>query len=203
MRKPRSNSNWNQLTSPQRDMVDKWLFEDHLSYGDTVARVKSDFGLDTSLASAGRYYRRRAKERQVADLVEAQALSDAVAAPELSIDSMRTAAIKLVAKTTLKLACERPEQLKELESLAKILLLSEDNDIRRARLKLEQQYFQYEAAVAASAELPGMASLLLQIEEDEALNEEAKLEKVHALLYPESPRLGLHKMIEKQPDEAV
>jgi len=131
-------------------MVEKWLFDGHLSYEATLARVKSEFGLETSPASVGRYYRRRARERQMADLVEAQAMSDAVAAPELSTDSMRAAAVKLVAKTTLKPACERPDQLKELEALAKILLLSEDNDIRRGRLKLEEEHFHYEAAAAAS-----------------------------------------------------
>src|ERR1700722_3612950 len=193
MRKPRSNSNWNQLTSPQRELAEKWLFEEHLSYDDTAARVKSKFGLETSPASVGRYYRRRARERQMADLVEAQAMSEAVAAPELSTDAMRAAAIKLVAKTTLKLACERPEQLRELESLAKVLLLSEDNDIRRGRLKLEQDHFYYQAVAAASEEIPHLARLLLQIEDDEDLSAEAKLDKIHALLFPESAGLGLHR----------
>jgi hypothetical protein len=203
MRKPRSNSNWNQLTCPQREMVEKWLFQEHLSYDETRARVKTEFGLETSPASVGRYYRRRARERQMADLVEAQAMSDAVAAPELSTDSMRAAAVKLVAKTTLKLACERPDQLKELEALAKILLLSEDNDIRRGRLKLEEQQFHYEAASAASEEIPHLASLLLEIQDDEELTAEAKMDKVHALLFPESARLGLHKMDEKQSDNGI
>ena len=201
MRKPRSNSNWNQLTAPQRETVEKWLFDEHLSYDETLARVKSEFGLETSRTSLCRYYHSRERERQVADLVEAQALSDAVAAPELSTDSMRAAALKLVAKTTLKLACERPDQLKELESLAKILLLSEDNDIRQGRLKLEEDHFHYQAATAASEEIPHLAKLLLRIEDDEALSEEAKLDKVHALLFPESARLGLHKIDQPQPDD--
>ena len=176
------------------------MFDEHLSYDATLARVKSEFGLEASPMSLSRYYQRRAKERQMAGLVEAQALSDAVAAPELSTDSMRAAAIKLVAKTTLKLACERPEQLKELEALAKILLFSEDNDIRRERLKLEAEYFHYEAAFAASEELPHLASLLLKIEDDEVLNEDAKMDKVHALLFPESARLGLRHIGHQQPE---
>jgi hypothetical protein len=116
---------------------------------------------------------------------------------------MRAAAVKLVAKTTLKLAWERPDQLKELASLAKILLLSEDNDIRRGRLKLEEYQFHYEAAAAASEEIPHLASLLLNIQDDEELSAEAKMDRVHALLFPESARLGLHKMDEKQPDNGI
>ena len=101
--------------------MEKRLFDEHLSYEAALARVKSELGLEASRTSLFRYYQRRARERQMAELVEAQAMSDAVAAPELSTDSMRAVAVKLVAKTTLKLAWERPEQLKELESLAKIL----------------------------------------------------------------------------------
>jgi hypothetical protein len=41
MKKLRSNSNWNQLASPQRETVEKWLFDEHLSYDDTAARAKS------------------------------------------------------------------------------------------------------------------------------------------------------------------
>ncbi len=179
--------------------MEKRLFDEHLSYEAALARVKSELGLEASRTSLFRYYQRRARERQMAELVEAQAMSDAVAAPELSTDSMRAVAVKLVAKTTLKLAWERPEQLKELESLAKILLLSEDNDIRRGRLKLEQEHFHYEAASAASEEIPHLASLLLKIQDDEELSSEGKMEKVHALLFPESARLGLRQVGQPQP----
>jgi hypothetical protein len=202
MRKPRSNSNWNQLTGPQREMVEKWLFEEHLSYDETLARVKSEFGLDASRTSLGRYYQRRVQERQLTELVETQAMADEFAAPDLSTDAMRAAALKIIAKTTLKLACERPDQLKALESLAKILLASEDNDIRRGRLKLEEAQFHSVDIKAASEELPNLARLLLKIEDDETLSAEAKLEKVHALLYPESARLGLNQTHQTQPDNA-
>jgi len=200
MRKPRSNSHWNRLTSPQRETVEKWLFEEHLAYDEVLARVKGDFGLETSRTSLCHYYQRRAKEREMADLVEAQALSDAVASSKISTDSIRTAAVKLVAKRTLRLACEKPDRWQELESLAKILLASEENDIRRSRIKLEQQVFHYKATAAASEEIPLVASLLLKIENDEDLSDEEKLEKVHALLYPESARLGL-RPTEPQPPE--
>jgi hypothetical protein len=171
MRKPNSNSNWNQLTGQQRALVEKWLFDEHLGYEAALDRVKNEFGLEASRASLCRFYQRRARERQVYALMEAQAMSDAVANPRLDTDSMRAAAVKLIAKTTLKLACERPEQLKDLESLAKILLISEDNDIRRGRLKLEQDQFIRETEDDVSGELPKLARLLVKIEEDDDLSE--------------------------------
>ena len=203
MSKPRSNSLWNQLTSAQRDLVDQWLFDDHLAYDAVLARAKADFGLEASRTSLFRYYQRRARQRQMADLIDAQAMADAVTAPELNTDAMRAAAIKLVAKTTLKLAWERPEQLKELESLARILLLSEDNDIRRGRLRLEEDQFNYKAAVAASQEIPNLASLLLRIQDDDSLSPEAKLDKVHALLFPDSARLPCRETAESGPADEI
>ncbi len=199
MRKPRSNSHWNQLSGPQRETVEKWLFDEHLSYDETLARVKTEFGLEASRTSLFRYYQQRVRERQITELVEAQAMADKFAAPNLNTDSMRAAALKIIAKTALKLACERPDQLKELESLTKLLLVSEDNDIRRGRLKLEQAQFHYEDATAASKELPHLATLLLKIDDDDDLSEAAKLAKVHALLFPGSARVELNKADQTQP----
>jgi hypothetical protein len=62
--------------------------------------------------------------------------------------------------------------------------------------------FHYKATTAASEEIPLVASLLLKIENDEDLNEEEKLEKVHALLYPESARLGLRHAGQPPPENA-
>jgi hypothetical protein len=103
---------------------------------------------------------------------------------------MRAAAIKLVAKTTLKLACERPEQLKELESMAKILLMSEDNDIRRGRLQLEMEQLQQEASEEVGGELPKLARLLVEIEEDDDLSEKDKIARVHDLLFSATTEPG-------------
>lgn len=202
MAKLRSDSNWTQLTCRQRQTMEQWLFDQHLSYDAILDRVKNEFGLEASRTSLCRYYQRRARERQMAELVDAQAMSDALAAPEFSTDSMRAAAVKVIARMTLKLACERPDQLKELESLAKILLLSEDNDIRRARFQLEREQFRYETLSAASEELPNLARLLLAIEEDENLSQKEKMERVHALLYPESARLGLCPACSTKRDDA-
>jgi hypothetical protein len=188
MRKIRSNSHWNELTAEQRDLLERWLFDEHLGYDGALERVKSEFGLEASRTSLCHYYQRRSRERQMADLVQAQAMSEAVAVPKLNTDAMRSAAVKLIAKSTLKLACERPDQLKELGSLAKVLLLSEDNDIRRGRLELEQERHRFETTADLSEEIPKLARLLVNIEEDDNLSEEAKMDKIHALLFPGSAR---------------
>jgi hypothetical protein len=104
----------------------------------------------------------------------------------LDTNSIRAAAMKLIAKTTLQLACERPEQLKDVGYMAKVLLASEDNDIRRGRLKLAEQRLRHNDTKDIKGEIPKLARLLVAIEEDDNLTDDAKLGKVHALLFPKS-----------------
>ena len=62
MRKMRDDSTWNQLSPEQRETLEEWLFDENLGYEKTVKRVREEFGLETTIASVGRFYRRRARE---------------------------------------------------------------------------------------------------------------------------------------------
>jgi hypothetical protein len=183
MRKMRDDSTWNRLTIEQLKLLDEWLFDERLGYADALARVEKEFGLQVSLSSIGRYYRRRAGEEQRMGLLEAH-----IAAGELndlpgSADDLRTAAVKLVGKAALKLAGEKPEELEQLVSLTRILLESEDNDIRRARLKLAEQYFHFEATAASLDELPKIRAYLDVIADDASLSEDEKIRRVRMILF--------------------
>src|ERR1035441_8756389 len=107
MRKMRDDSTWNQLTPEQRETLESWLFDENLGYAKTLARVQEEFGLEATIASVGRFYRRRARERQVEELVEAQAAANELNDLPVSVASLREAAVKLVGKAALKLAGEK------------------------------------------------------------------------------------------------
>ncbi|MBE0542279.1 MAG: hypothetical protein IH623_12910 [Verrucomicrobia bacterium] len=183
MRKMRDDSTWNQLTPEQREMLDSWLFDENLGYAKTLERVQQEFGLQTTIASVGRFYRRRARERQIEELVEAQAAADELNDLPVSVAGLREAAVKLVGKAVLKLASEKPAELEQLASFTKLLLASEDNDIRRARLKLAEKYFDYEATAAAQKEWPQLRAYLAVIGDDSSLSHDEKMERVHAILF--------------------
>ncbi len=183
MRKPRNDSTWNQLTPGQRELLESWLFDENLGYAKTLERVQQEFGVETTIASVGRFYRRRARERQVEELVEAQAIADALNDLPVDAEGLRAAAIKLAGKAVLKLVSEHPDRLDQLASLARLLLDSEDNDIRRARLKLAQKCFDYEATAASQRELPHLRSYLKVVADDDSLSPDEKRERVHAILY--------------------
>jgi hypothetical protein len=198
MRKMRDDSTWNRLTPEQREMLEEWLFEERLGYADTLAKVEKEFGLQASLASMGRYYRRRARERQVTGLAAAQVMAFELNDLPVSTDSLRTAAVKLVGKAVLKLAGEKPEQVERLASLTKLLLESESNDIRRSRLKLAEKYFHYEATAAYQKELPQLRAYLLAVGGDTSLSHDEKMERIHEILFG----LGIPKPGAVKPDKS-
>jgi hypothetical protein len=183
MRKMRDDSTWNRLTPEQRATLESWLFDENLGYAKTMERVQKEFGLEATIASVGRFYRRRSRERQVEELVAAQMTADELNDLPVSADSLRTAAVKLVGKAALKLAAEQPEELDELVSLTKLLLASEDNDIRRSRLKLADQYFHFEATAASLDELPKIRAYLDVVGDDASLNHDEKIKRVQMILF--------------------
>ena len=185
MRKLRDDSTWNQLTPEQRETLESWLFDENLGYAKTQERVLKEFQLEATVASVGRYYRRRARERQVAELAVAQ-----IAASELndlpgSTDSLRIAAVKLVGKAALKLAGEQPEQLGQLTALTRLLLENEDTEIRRARLRLAEKCYDHEAMAAAQKDMPQLRSYLRMMAADKSLSPEERIKRLKATLFGE------------------
>jgi hypothetical protein len=183
MRKMRSDSTWYQLTPEQRLTLEIWLFEENLGYTKTLERVQKEFGVEGTIASLGRYYRCMAQERQIFGLLKAQKAADVLNAMPGTTDALRTAALKLVGKAVMELTGESPEQLEQLASLTRILLESEDNDIRRSRLKLAEKYFHLEATAATIKEFPQLRAYLDALAEDTNLSNEEKTKRMNALLF--------------------
>jgi hypothetical protein len=90
VRKPRNDSSWARLDPRQREAAEQWLFLNGLGYGETAARLKAEFGLEISKDSVGRYYRRRERERAVADKGRAREAFDAGAASVLMLMAEQT-----------------------------------------------------------------------------------------------------------------
>jgi hypothetical protein len=216
MRKLRDDSLWNQLTSGQRETLESWLFEENLGYASAVERVKAEFGLSTSLAGVCRFYRRRARQRQVRELVEAQAAANKLNGLPVSLADLRQAALKLVGKAAVKLAGERPEAVQHLAAYTRLLLASEHLDLRRARIELAEKYFHFESTVAANQEMPHLRAAFESIGGDPKLTDDQKLARIHDLLYgwdhtrtrppepePKAPAPAPEKEPEKEPEAPI
>lgn len=94
MSKPRDDSTWNQLSPDQRETLESWLFDQNLGYAKTLERVQQEFGLQATIASLGRFYRRRARERQLEELLDAHTAAKELNGLPVSVATLREAAVR-------------------------------------------------------------------------------------------------------------
>jgi hypothetical protein len=183
LKKVRADSRWSGLSFEQCEQVEQWLFEDNLTHDATAERLKQEFGVEASRWSVGRFYRHRARVRQSLELLEAQVASDELGAIPARTKEMRETAVKLLAKSAVRLATERPEDLKDLMVLTRLLLLGEENEIRLRRVKLEERFYDLEANAAGARELEKVRAYLRTVMENEDLTNDEKQERVVQLLF--------------------
>jgi hypothetical protein len=67
MRKRRSDSPWNKLTSDQRKQMDDWYFEENLGYPVILERAKKEFGIEASKQTLTDYFRYRERLMNLPD----------------------------------------------------------------------------------------------------------------------------------------
>jgi hypothetical protein len=183
LKKARCDSNWSGLTPGQCETVEQWLFEENRGYAETAERVKQEFGVTTSMWSVQRFYRQRARVRQSLEVLEAQVTADQLGAMPADTGAMRAAAMKLVAKSAVRLATEKPEAPEQLLPLAKVLLESEQNEIRLRRVKLEERYYDFEANASCAKDLKKVRSYLQAVGDNENLSAAEKQQRVVELLF--------------------
>jgi hypothetical protein len=205
MRKMRDDSAWNRLTLVQLALLDDWLFKDRLGYAKALALVEKEFGLQVSVSSMGRYYRRRMRVRQAANLVTAQVTADELNALPVNMDDIRKAISKALGCAVLQMAAEEPENVEMVVKLASafnVLLKGEENDIRRQRLKLAEMYFDFEKAAAFEEELPQARAQFLAISRDPNLSDKEKTKRLNKLLFgSDYSKLDENKSEENKSDE--
>jgi hypothetical protein len=149
----------------------------------TLARAREEFGLEATTASLGRYYRRRAGERQVEEVVEAQAAADELNGLDITVPRLREAALKLVGKAALKVATEKPAEVQQLVSFTKLLLESEAHDIQRERQKLAEKHFQHSESAAARKQEPRSRSFLNAPGNDGGMTIKEKLDQSEHVVF--------------------
>ena len=134
----RSDSTWSALTTEQRDMLEGWLFEEHLGYREALERVQKEFGIAASMASLGRLYQQMANERMQKEFVEVKATAGQITESPLDWEQLAGAGMALVAKRLIQLAVESPGKVKEMGSLARVLLANEAILIKKRWVEFEE-----------------------------------------------------------------
>ncbi len=180
--KIRSDSIWNSLPPERRKIFEGWLFEERVSYAAARERAQKEWGVEGSLASVGRFYRRIARDRVVDDFEELAETAAEVDGADGKLEGLRASAMKVLSMQLLERAVERGE-VKDLALLGRVLTQSEEREIQRGRLALAREKFEFKAAKAALTQL----SLLDQIKQEDEAREEARVEAIKLSIFGKPP----------------
>lgn len=170
MKKTRSNARWAGLTAAQRKTLEMWLFEDQINYEEALRRAREELKFEGSVSSLKRFYLRRYHERLLESMAEEQGDAEEIEDGASSTALFRTAGMKLAARAFFHQVRETPENVKEWSPLAKLMLWSEDlelrrtlkaeeNQLRRDRLAFARDRFQFNIVEKALKMLPELQEL--------------------------------------------
>src|SRR5258706_6978157 len=121
MNKLRAESTWNELTLEQREKLDEWLFEEEVSYQEARARAQREWGIESSISSVGRYYRRGRNARMLEEMAETQQAVKALNGTGLNMKTLRSSALKVIGKRLFEKAIDGCD-VKELAVVGRLML---------------------------------------------------------------------------------
>ncbi len=148
MRKRRSDSPWNQLTSEQNRQMDTWYFEESLSGQEILERARKEFKIEASRQTLTAYFRHRQEKRALAvngrwSADEAEHLLAQRSGAGMSLEDLEARTVYCTALAAYEMSLAQPGslQVKELRSLMKLLnehqLLAMEQRTRTERSNLQ------------------------------------------------------------------
>jgi hypothetical protein len=170
MDKVKSNASWNELSPEQRQTLDKWLFEENLSYTEILPKAQAELGFPGAISSLKRYYLRRKEEKKVEELEELKQYVAELSGAGSDVGALRLANMKLLGSYLLQLLSEGPEKLKELTPVINLMLQNdhtealrevkaEEHKLRREMMEFAKTKFQFDVTEQAMKALPELQEL--------------------------------------------
>jgi hypothetical protein len=140
MRKLRSDALWHKLTADQQAKIQTWLFEDHLSYRQTHARMRQEFGIVCALSGLSSIYHHCEELRSRHPTASLLEMANMVNASGTDAAQLHSASKTLIAAKLLEKSMHGAD-VKEIAVLGRLLLKNDENEIRRtnARFALNLQ----------------------------------------------------------------
>ena len=156
MNKLRSDSHWTELNKEQRALLDKWLFDDNLSYVETLKRAKAEFGIEASLSSIKRYRARAAQGHLLYQLTDGTAIAKCPKRADGARKFSHAMAARMAMMKAMELMSDRSGQQKNLVAFLRLLVrdnaasgmvkvMAEACEIKRDWLELKHEIAAFQA----------------------------------------------------------
>lgn len=153
-RKTKGNSIIDGLPQNQQDCIERWLFEENVSFDQARDRLFQDFGVRVSSMALSRWRQRRAQVRMLDRIAQSAQTANAVVAKfdENPADTYR-ALIGMVGKIAFDKAMQEQLDAETIYNFAKLLIADKKENVREealaiAKQKLELDFEKYRDQVA-------------------------------------------------------
>ena len=120
--KLRSDSHWSNLNREQRERLEKWLFDDGLSYQEVLQRAKAELGIAASLSSLKRYRARAAQQQLLYQLTDGTAIARCPKRANGQRKYSHAMASRLAGMRAMDMFLGQPDQEKNLIAMMRLLI---------------------------------------------------------------------------------
>lgn len=135
-RKPRSDSVLDQLPAQQRDALGKWLLVENVSYTEALERLRTEFGVRSSLPALSGFYQRLQQQRLLERISQAKDLARSIKGELAASNTATLPTIELIAQRAFELAVQESPDVRDLAQLTQLLLKARQMDLDERRIKL-------------------------------------------------------------------
>jgi hypothetical protein len=138
MRKPRSDSRLAALPENQKEVLERWIYEENLSYAEVSKRLHADFGVQSS-PTAVRYHKEHLDQERILARVaiNAQKANEIADAFQKNPAPVPQAVVKLVTQLAFEEITRGTELDKEF--IVKLTKLAVDSGLKAKKLELDER----------------------------------------------------------------
>ncbi len=186
--KPRSNSIMARLPEKQREQVNKWLFEEHMAYGQVAKLCKSEFGIKVEPTTLCRYFRARRMKENLAYVAQSATHAHQIV-KKLGKDKEEIfqALLQVVSQVVFD-AITATEQgsapnFIPLTELMPMLIEARKDSREEQRFELEREQWEFDVVTACREHIAELQAIV----SDRAMPEPARLQAIRRRLFLKNP----------------
>jgi hypothetical protein len=170
------------LTPEQAELLEKWLFEDCLSYGQVVPLVEKEFNIKVGVKSLFNFYRKQSRQRTVNRILHSAQNANAVlkAFAENPADTYQ-AVLNIAGQIAFDKALKNPDQpdVATIREFTKLLISAKQEKLAEKKFGHDREKWEFDIAKACAAH----HAQLEAIATDKNLNDEARIQAIRERLF--------------------
>lgn len=183
-RKTRTDSKLDGLPPNQKEVLERWLFEENLGYKEALARLWQDFSVRSSRKALGVFYQRVQQERMLEKVVSRAATANAVVKKfdEHPADTYR-AVLDVVGQIALGEAMKEEAEVsvEKLFDLTRLMIAAKKEETRQEVVALDREKFEDDASARMMQLLREKPEVLKQLAATVASPKLSESQKITAI----------------------